>query len=162
MELEAKDPVTPLEEHEARVVELKGFAATLALHLADTQKLLDNTTSTWATMEELEDLVEVCIALQKNQQELDAVADAMKDLALLQCMLKIGENKRLQTELQQLRSCKAEYLKTLQPWQDEVSTITLKVNAKLTEFPAMQTIVANLLDEPPTVELVNIATECVD
>ena len=101
-ELEAKEPVTPPKEHEARIIELKGFAATIELRLAETQNLLDDTTSTWKTMEDLDNLVEVHVALQKKQRELDEVAAMMKDLALLQRMLKMRENKRLQTELKQL------------------------------------------------------------
>ena len=85
-------------------------------------------------MEDHDGLVEVHAALQKNQRELDEVATVMKDLAPLQCMLKMGESKRLQTELQQLRACEEEYLKTIHPWQDEVPVITIKVNAKLIEF----------------------------
>ena len=102
IELEAKEPETPLEECEARVAELQGYATMIALGLAETQKLLDDATTTWTTMEDLDDLVEVCVALQKNKKELDEVRATMKDLAPLQCMLKMGESKRLQTELQQL------------------------------------------------------------
>ena len=40
--------------------------------------------------------------------------------------------------------------------------IVMKVNAKLTNFTATQMTVVSLLDEPPTVELVNTARECVD
>lgn len=87
-------------ECEARDTELKGFATTIELRLAETQKLLDDTTSTWETMEDLDELIEVHRALQKNQWELDEVAAAMKDLTPLQCMLKMGEIKRLQNELQ--------------------------------------------------------------
>ena len=64
-------------------------------------------------MEYLDDLVEVCATLQKNQWELDEVTAVMKDLAPLQCMLKMGESKKLQAELQQLRAHEAKYLKTL-------------------------------------------------
>ena len=71
----------------------------------------------------------------------------MKDMPLIQCMLMMGENKRLQTELQKLRAQEEKYLKTVQPWQEEVSQIALQVNEKLTEFKAMQTTVARLLDE---------------
>ena len=65
---------------------------------------------------------------------MDEVTAAMKDLDPLQRMLKMGESKKLQIELQQLWAHEAEYLKTLQPWQDEVSTIVIKVNVKLTKF----------------------------
>jgi len=53
-------------------------------------------------------------------------------------------------------------LKIVQPWQEEVSTITLQLNAKLTEFKATQTIVTSLLEEPTTTDIVNTARECVD
>ena len=38
----------------------------------------------------------------------------------------------------------------------------LQVNAKLIEFTTMQMTVVRLLDDPPTIELVNKAGECVD
>lgn len=81
VELEAKELRTPPEEHEARVAKLQGYATMIALHLAETQKLLDEATTTWTTMEDIDDLVEVCVALQKNQKELDEVMAKMKDLA---------------------------------------------------------------------------------
>ena len=65
------------------------------LRLDDTQKLLEDTTSTWDAMEEINDLVEVRATLQKNQKEPDAVASMMKDMTPLQRMSKMGENKRL-------------------------------------------------------------------
>lgn len=83
MELEAKHPVTPPKECEARVTELKGYVFTIELHLAETQKLLDDTNSTSKTMGDLDDLVKVRATLQKNKKELDEVAAVMKDLALL-------------------------------------------------------------------------------
>ena len=100
--------------------------------------------------------------LQKNQQELEEVVATMKDMPLLQCMLKMGENKRLQTELQKLRTQEAKYLKIVQPWQEEVSQIALQVNEKLAKFKEMQTTVASLLDEPATIELVDISWEHID
>lgn len=93
--LETKYPVTPPDKHKARVAKLKGYAITIELRLAKTHKLLDDTTSTWTTMEDLDDLVEVCTLLQKNQRELDEVVAAMKDLVPLQRMLKMRESKRL-------------------------------------------------------------------
>ena len=53
-------------------------------------------------------------------------------------------------------------MKTVQPWQEEVSEIALQVNAKLTEFKATQTTVVSLLEEPATAELVDHARECAD
>ena len=66
-ELEAWGSATTPEQCEERTKELKAFSATIALRLEDTQKLLDDTTSTWVAMEEIEDLVVVWEALQKNQ-----------------------------------------------------------------------------------------------
>jgi len=53
-------------------------------------------------MEETNDLGAVCAKLQRNQQELDTVTATMKDLPLLQCMMKMGENKRCRPSY---RSC---------------------------------------------------------
>ena len=99
-ELKAKDPMTPPEQREARIAELQAFLATIALCLKDTQKLLEDTTSTWATIEEIDDLVVVHTKLQRNKKELDVVAAIMKDLPPLQHMMKMGENKILQAKLQ--------------------------------------------------------------
>ena len=113
-------------------------------------------------MEQINDLVEFYAVLQKNQQELDRVTAAIKDMPPLQCMLKMGENNKLQSELQQLRTQEEEYLKTVQPWQKEVSTNALQVNSKLTNFKATQTTVASLLEELATAELVDTTRECVE
>ena len=58
-ELEAKEAVTPPKKREARITELKDFLATIALCLEDTQMFLEDTTSTWATMEEIHVLIAV-------------------------------------------------------------------------------------------------------
>ena len=46
-------------------------------------------------MEEINDLVAFHIELQWNQQELVTITTMMKDLPPLQCMMKMGDNKRL-------------------------------------------------------------------
>lgn len=79
----------------------------ITLRLAETQKLMDDATTTWITMEDIDYLVEVRATLQKNQKELDEVMATMKDLVPQQRMLKMGESKRLQTKLQQLRAKEA-------------------------------------------------------
>lgn len=61
-----------------------------------------------------------------------------------------------------LHKDEAHYLKTVQPWKDEVSQISLQVNKKLAKLKAMQTTVASLLEEPTTVELVETTKECVE
>lgn len=96
-----------------------------------------------------------------NQKELDELTAKMKDLIPLQRMLKMGESRKLQTELHQLRTKEAEYLKNLQPWQEQVSEIVVKFNAKLMEFQATQMIFASLLIELPTTDFVNTTRECV-
>ena len=58
-EVEARGSATPPKQHEERTKDLKAFVVTIALCHKDTQKLLDDTTTTWATMEEFEDLVVV-------------------------------------------------------------------------------------------------------
>ena len=103
-ELEAREPAMPPEQCKARIEELKATLATIVLHLEDAKKLLDDATSTWTTMEEIPDLMTVREEVQKTQQELEAVAAMIKDLPPLQQMLKMGENKKLQGELQKLRA----------------------------------------------------------
>lgn len=74
----------------------------------------------------------------------------------------MGENKKLQGELQKLHAREEEYLKTVQAWKEEVSGITLQIDAKISEFKATQTIVVSLLEAPISIELVDTARECVD
>lgn len=86
----------------------------------------------------------------------------MKDLPPLHRMLKMGENKKLQGEFQKLRTREEEYLKTVQPWKEEVSEIALKIDAKISDFKATQNIVASFLEAFVTTELVDTVRECVD
>ena len=113
-------------------------------------------------MEDIDGLIEVREALQKNQKELDELMATMKDLTPLQRMLQMGESKKLQTELQKLRAKEAKYLQTLEPWQEQVSEITVKINVNLTEFQATQWTVVSLLTESLTIDLVNVVKESVD
>ena len=101
-ELEARAPGMPPKEREARVAELQGYADTIETRLAETQKLLNEATEMWTTMEDIDGLIEVRETLQKNQKELDELTAIMKDLIPLQRMLKMGESKRLQAKLQKL------------------------------------------------------------
>lgn len=59
VELEAREPTTPLEKHEVRIKELKVASNMIALHLEGTQEILDDATLTWTTMEEILDLVTI-------------------------------------------------------------------------------------------------------
>ena len=95
MELEAKGPVMPSKQREARIEELKVTSATIVLCIDKIQKLLDEATSTWSTIEEISDLIIVCEEVHKTHQELEAVATTMKDLPTLERMKIMGENKRL-------------------------------------------------------------------
>ena len=61
-----------------------------------------------------------------------------------------------------LRKDEAHYLKIVQPWQDEVSYISLQVNENLVKFKATQMTIASLLEEPTTVVLVETTQECVE
>lgn len=63
VKLEAKEPVTPLEQCEAKLAELKAFSATIVFRLEVTQKLLKDTTSAWDAIEEIDDLVKFCATL---------------------------------------------------------------------------------------------------
>ena len=64
--------------------------------------------------------------------------------------------------MQTLRKDEAHYLKIIQPWQDKVSHISLKLNENLAEFKATQMTVVSLLEELATTELVETTKECVD
>ena len=49
-------------------------------------------------------MMTICKEVQKTQQELEVVATAMKSLPLMQQMTMMGENKKLQGELQKLHT----------------------------------------------------------
>ena len=115
VELEFKDPVMPPEQHEARIQELKTTLETITLQLEDAKNLLKDATATWTAMEEIPDLVTFHEQVQRTQQDLEVVIFVMTDLPPLQRMLKMGENKKLQGELQKLRTHEKEYLKTVEP-----------------------------------------------
>ena len=66
VELEARAPRMPPIECGARVAELQSCAATIETRLAETHKLLNETTETWITMEGIDGLKEVHEALQMN------------------------------------------------------------------------------------------------
>ena len=53
-------------------------------------------------------------------------------------------------------------MQTLQPWREQVSEITVKINMKLKEFKETQMIVASLLDEQLTAELITATRESID
>ena len=74
----------------------------------------------------------------------------------------MGENKKLQGELQKLCAREAEYMKIVQPWQDEVLEIALQVDAKISEFKAMKSTVVSLLEASVSAKLVNTTRECID
>lgn len=161
-ELEAKALGTPSEEREERSQALWAFSTTIAQRLEDAHKLLDETTSAWTTINDIEDLVNVREAIQKTQQEMDTIVVGMKDLIAIQHMIKMGETKKLQTQMQTLCKDEARYLKTVQPWQEEVSQISIQVNDKLKEIKARQMTAVSLLEQPATAELVETTKECVE
>ena len=113
-------------------------------------------------MDDIDGLVEVREALQKTQWELDALTGMIKDLLPIERMLKMGEMTKLQVEMQKLRAKEAHYMKTLQPWKAKVSAIVVGVNEKLLQAKRMQTIVTSLLEEQPTMDLINATRESVD
>ena len=67
-------------------------------------------------MEEVDGLIKVGTSLQKKQQKFDELTTTMKDLSVLEHMLKMKESTMLQTKLQNLRAKEVEYLENLLPW----------------------------------------------
>ena len=53
-------------------------------------------------------------------------------------------------------------MQTLQPWQEKVSEIAVKINAKLIEFKVTQMTVVSLLKEQPTAKLFTSTRESID
>lgn len=117
-ELETKGLGTPPTECEARAVELNGCVTTIDTRLVETQNFLDEAMHTQMIMEEIDGLVEVRASLQKNQQKFDELIATTKDLSALEHIIKMKESTKLQVEMQKLLAKEAEYLRTLQPWQE--------------------------------------------
>lgn len=161
-ELEARTLGTPLTIREAWVQDLRGYAEMVETHIAEAQQLLNDASQAWTNMDDINGLVEVRAALQKMQREIDGLIGTMKDLLLIERMLKMGKMTKLQAEMQKLRAEEACYTKTLQPWQEKVSAIVVGVNEKLLQARRMHTIVTSLLEEQPTADLVNATRERID
>lgn len=134
----------------------------IAQCIEEAQKLLEDASTSWKAMDEINGLVIVCDEIQETQKEVDTISMSMKALPAIEKMLNMGETQKLQDKLRKLCKEEAHYLKIVHPWQGEVSQITLKVNEKLMEFKATQTIVVSFQEEPVSAELVDSTKECVD
>lgn len=53
-------------------------------------------------------------------------------------------------------------MQTLQPCQEQVLEIVVKINVKMIEFKVTQTTVVSLLEEQPTIEVITATRESVD
>ena len=70
MELEAREPMTPRKQREARIEEMKFVLVMIALRLEDAQKIPNDATTTWTMTEEIPDLVTIHEEVQKTEHEL--------------------------------------------------------------------------------------------
>ena len=53
-------------------------------------------------------------------------------------------------------------MRTIHPWQEQVSEIAVQINTNLTEFKVTQMTIVSLLEEQPTAELVTTTKENVE
>ena len=67
-------------------------------------------------------------------------------------MIKLGESKKLQIQLQKLWEEETEFLQVTQPWQDELADIALQVETKLAEFRETLIAMGKLFIEKVTKE----------
>ena len=65
-ELEARTPRMSPTEREARMQELKGYADMVEVRIEEDQKLINDASKAWKTMEDIDGLVEVWDQLQKT------------------------------------------------------------------------------------------------
>ena len=161
-ELEARTLGMPLIVREAWVQEPRRYAEMVETRIVEAQQLLNEQSHTWTNMEDINGLVEVRRALQNTQQEIDALIRMMKYFLPIEHMLKVGETTKLQVEIQKLRAEGAHYTTTMQTWKEKVSAIAIGVNEKLLQARRMQMTVTSLLEEQPTVDLINATRESVD
>lgn len=162
VELEARRPETLPEDQEKKKEAIQGFASDIAQRIEEAQKLLEDASTSWQAMDEIDDLVTVHDEIHEIRKEVDTISMSMKALPAIEKMLKMGETQKLQEKLRKLHREEAHYLKTIKPCQEEVSQIALKVNEKLTQFKATQTTVVSLQEEPLSVELVDSTREFVE
>ena len=63
----------------------------------------------------------------------------------------------MQEDIQTLRAKDIEVLKQIQPWQDEVSDMALKIESKLMEYKNMQQTITSLLEEMAIADVIEAA-----
>lgn len=130
--------------------------------IEEDHKLLDDASTSWQSMDEIDDLVIVHDEIQETQKEVDTIFVSIKALLANEKMLKMGEKQKLQEKITKLCREEAHYLKIVQPWQEEVSQITIKVNEKLMKFKDMQTTVVSLQEELVSTEMIDSTRECAE
>lgn len=113
---------------------------------------METTTSSWMGIEKIKNIKEVCIEIHQDEADIASLKEEMEGLTPVQRMIKSGESKRLQIQLQKLHEEETEFLQVTQPWQDKLADLALQVETKLAEFRETQTAVGKLLAKEVTKE----------
>ena len=140
-ELEKRDPS---EQLKANAEEISGK---IEQQIKETTQLLETTTSFWMDIEQIETIAEVRAEIHQAKADIVKLKIEMEGLTPMQRMIKSGESKRLQIQLQMLWEEETEFLQVTQPWQDEMADLALQVETKLVEFWETQTAVGKLFAE---------------
>ena len=140
-ELEKRDPSSLAEQLKADAEEINGK---IEQRIQETAQLLEALTSSQMAIEKIDTIEEVHVDIRQVELDIARLKAEMEGLPQLQQMIKSGERKRLQIWLQKLQEEETEFLQVSQPWKDELASLALQVEAKLTEFQETQTIVVNL------------------
>ena len=78
--------------------------------IQETAQFLETTTSSWVSIEKINTIEEVCATIHQVEVDIARLKEEMKSLTLVQQMIKSGESKILQIQLQKLREEEIEFL----------------------------------------------------
>ena len=107
-------------------------------------QLLEATTTSQMGIEKIDTIEEVHADIRQVEADIARLKEEMEGLTQVQWMIKSGERKKLQIQLQKLWEQKTDFLQVTQPWQDELVDLPLQVEAKVVDFRETQTTVVNL------------------
>ena len=153
VEVEYKARIEELEKMDMSAqlkVEPKEINRKIEQRIQETAHFLETTTSSWMGVKQIDTIEEVRTEIQQAEVDILKLKEEMTGLPLVQRMIKSGESKRLQIQLQKMCEEEIDFLQVTQLWQDELVDLALQVENKLKEFQETQSVVGKLLIEKVT------------
>ena len=141
MELQQRDQSTSTEQMKADAEEISGQ---IQQRIQETAQLLEDTTTSQMGIEQIDTIEEVRTDIRQVEANIERLQEEMEGLTQVQQMIKLGESKKLQIQLQKLREEETKFLQVTHPWKDKLACLALQMEAKLANFQETQTTVVNL------------------